>query len=72
MTKNINIWVAVNKNGNVRMFTEEPTRNKNTNKWESDKPYINSVMQKEFNELVEKSNLTWEAEPNMFTLTLQK
>ena len=37
------IWVAVNKNGNVRMFTDEPIRTKQTGKWESKQPFLNSL-----------------------------
>lgn len=67
----IDVWVAVNKNGDVLMFTDEPTRNNDTGKWESANPYINSLIQKDFDTLMKKSNVTWEAEPNMFTLSVQ-
>ena len=66
----IDVWVAVNKNGDVKMFTEEPARNEKKGKWESQNPYVNSLIQKDFEGLMKKSNVTWDAEPNMFTLSV--
>ena len=64
----LNIFVVVNKNGAVRMFTDEPKRNNETGYWESKNPYVNSVLYKDFSNLCTKANLTWESEPNQFTI----
>lgn len=69
MAKSIEIWVAVNKNGAVRMFTAEPIKNDITGRWEG-KPFVNCVLQKQFEELCEKSHITWEMEPNPFSINI--
>lgn len=66
----ISIYLAVNKNGDVRMFTDEPKRNEATGKWESKHPFVNSVLYKEFVELVSKTNINWEHEPENFQLEI--
>ena len=71
MKSSIEIWVAVNKNGSVRMFTEEPIRNNETGLWEG-KPFVNCVLQSQFEELINKSEITWEMDPNPFTINLGK
>ena len=72
MKTSIDIWVAINKNGDIRMFTEEPIRNEATGRWESNHPFVNSVLQSQFEELCEKSKITWEMDPNPFTINLGK
>lgn len=71
MAKNIDIWVAVNKNGTVRIFTDEPIRNNISGKWEGKHPFISSVLQKQFEDLCQKSNITWEVDANPFSINLQ-
>ena len=64
------IWVAVNKNGNVRMFTDEPIRNKQTGKWESKKPFVNSLLYTEVKSIIEHANVNWESDPNFFEIQI--
>lgn len=71
MKKTLEIWVAVNKNGDVRMFADEPVRNNDTGKWESKHPFVNCIMQKEFEELCTKTKITWEMDPNPFVLNIE-
>ena len=67
--KTIQIWFAVNKNGFVGLYAEEPKRNSKIGKWESLYPFINSIIYKEISELVEKTKINWEHEPECITLS---
>lgn len=67
----LTVFVAVNKNGSIRMFTDEPKRNVNSGRWESDNPFVNSKLFKDFTSLCQKANVTWESEPNPFTLEIK-
>ena len=65
------IWVAVNKNGDIRMFNDEPKKNIKTGKWESKRPYVNSLLFNEVKSIIEHSSFTWECEPNFFEIQVQ-
>lgn len=65
--KTIQVWFAVNKNGFVGMFLDEPTRNENTGKWDSDHYFVNSLIYPQICEIVEKAKMTWEAEPQVIS-----
>ena len=56
------IWFAVNKNGKVVMFTEEPTKNTELGIWVSKSPYINSVIYDDICEVVQKAKMTFDHE----------
>jgi hypothetical protein len=58
-------WAAVNKNGFLVLFTEQPKRNEKTCKWEGNL-YVNSVLYKTIKELFDKVNFNWEKEPEYF------
>jgi hypothetical protein len=62
------IWVAVNKNSDIRMFTDEPKRNSKTGKWESINPFVNSLLFTEVKSIIEHANVNWESEPNFFEI----
>jgi hypothetical protein len=62
------IWVAINKNGEIRMFTDEPKRNVKTGKWESSRPFVNSHLFNEVKSILEHAMVTWESEPNFFEI----
>lgn len=70
--KTVKIWVAVNKNQSVVMFSEEPKKNKKLGKWESNKPFVNSVLFTQLSDLMKKANQTWENEPQYFEIQIQK
>ena len=72
MNRTLEIWVAVNKNGDVRMFTDEPVRNNETGRWEGKHPFVNCILQVQFEELCTKSKITWEMEPNPFEINLDQ
>lgn len=65
--KNKQVWLGVNKNGFVCLHCEEPIRD--GNKWKSNKPFCNSILQQQFNDLVKRAQLTWENECEVFELT---
>ena len=53
--KTVKIWVDVNKNQSVVMFSEEPKKNKKLGKWESNKPFVNSVLFTQLSDLMKKA-----------------
>ena len=63
--KSKKFWAAVNKNGFIGMFTEQPSRNIETGKWEGS-IYLNSVFYKAIKDLFTKAKFTWEREPEYF------
>ena len=56
------IWFAVNKNGKTIMSIEEPKKNEKTGKWETEYPYINSLIYKDICKLVQQSKMNWNSE----------
>lgn len=64
------IWVAMNKNGSVRMFLDEPIRNRTTGRWESKRPFVNSKLYEDIIKIIEHSSVTWESEPNFFEIQI--
>ena len=61
--KSVQIWFAVNKNGQVRMFLDNPKRNINKGIWESKCPYINSLLYKDICQVVQQAKMTYENNP---------
>lgn len=68
--KNLTIWFAVNKSGFVVLYLNEPKRNTETGKWESDSPFVNSVLYKQIVELVNKAGITWNDDPNCVAISV--
>lgn len=66
------VYVAINKNGYMTMHAEMPSRNDGTGKWESRRPYINSRLYSELKPLIENAGMTWESEPELFTIASEK
>lgn len=58
-------WAAVNKNGFLVLFTEQPKRNAETGKWEGPM-YVNSVLYKAIKEIFDKVKFNWEKEAEYF------
>ena len=63
MKKTLTVWFAVNKNGFIGIYSDEPKRNIETGKWESKFPFINSLIYDQICQLVEKAKLDWNKEP---------
>ena len=61
----IKCWAAVNKNGFISLFTDQPQRNTDTGKWEGNL-YLNSVIYKMIVDLFEKANFSWMNDPEYF------
>lgn len=62
------IWFAINKNGFIGLYAEEPKRNNETGKWESKYPFVNSLIYDQITKMIEKSNLSWESEPECISI----
>ena len=69
--KTITVWFAVNKNGFIGVYADEPIRNDKTGKWESKFPFINSTVYPEIVKLAENSKMDWLKEPECLTFKLQ-
>lgn len=65
--KTITIWFAVNKNGFIGLYSNEPTRNNETGKWESKYPFVNSIIYQNIKNMIESSNFDWNQEPQCLT-----
>ena len=46
------IFIGVNKNRKVSLHTVEPVRCMDTGKWVSSRPYVNSVVQKNIDNMI--------------------
>ena len=63
--QSIKCWAAINKNGFLVLFENEPKRNEVVGKWEG-KLYVNSLVYNALKDLVERANLSWNNEPEYF------
>lgn len=69
--KSVAIWFAVNKNGDVRMFLDNPTKNAQLGIWESTKPYVNSVIYKDICQIVQQTKMNFENNPEVIEMQIQ-
>ena len=69
--KSIAIWFAVNKNGDVRMFLDNPTKNVQLGIWESTKPFVNSVLYKEICQIVQQAKMNFENNPEVIEIQIK-
>lgn len=67
-TKSRKCWIAVNKNGFICTFTDQPIRNEETGKWNGNY-YVDSIIYKIIKDLVIKSKMNWNNEPEFFEFT---
>lgn len=58
-------WVGVNKNGFICTFVNQPKRNVELGKWEGEY-YVDSLIYKIVKDLVNKSNFSWNNDPEYF------
>ena len=65
--KRLIIWFGINKNRKVRMFLEEPTRDNDLNIWVG-KNFCNSVIQRQLEEMVKGTTLSWDDDPQVIQL----
>lgn len=66
-SKNMQIWMGINKDGFVSLHCEEPVRD--GDKWKSIKPFCNSIIQNQFEDLAKRAQMTWESGCEVFELT---
>lgn len=69
--KSINVWFAVNKNGKVRMFLDNPTKNVVSGKWDSKYPYVNSKLYKDIIQVVQQAKMTFENDPEVIQIQIK-
>ena len=69
--KSVVIWFAVNKNGTVRMFLDNPTKNVDLGIWESKKPYVNSVLYKDICQIVQQARMSFENNPEIIEMQIK-
>lgn len=66
----IDIWVAVDRNGWIGLYSTEPTKNEQTGKWDSPNPFCNYQVRKELEALIKRTDMGWNSEPAFFKITL--
>lgn len=69
--KSVAIWFAVNKNGDVRMFLDNPVKNTQLGVWESTKPFVNSVLYKEICQIVQQAKMNFENNPEVIEIQIK-
>jgi hypothetical protein len=69
--KSVAIWFAVNKNGNVRMFLDNPTKNVQLGIWESKRPYVNSILYKDICQIVQQARMNFENNPEVIEIQIK-
>lgn len=69
--KSVAIWFAVNKNGDVRMFLDNPTKNTQLGIWESKNPYVNSVLYKDICQIVQQAKMNFENNPEVIEIQIK-
>lgn len=69
--RQLTVWAAINKNGSLSLHTEEPIRNEDTGIWVSKSPFINSVLYKDLSNMIEKTPMNWESNPQPFQLSIK-
>lgn len=66
------IWFCCDKNQRVQMFLDEPVRNTKLGKFEGKYPYVNSVIYKDFCEVVKQAKMNFNTEPQVIEIQIQK
>lgn len=69
--KSVQIWFCVNRNSDVRMFLENPTKNVTKGIWESKKPYVNSVLYKDICRIVQQARMSFENNPEIIEVQIK-
>lgn len=69
--KSVAVWFAVNKNGDVRMFLDNPTKNVQLGIWESKSPYVNSVLYKDICQIVQQAKMNFENNPEVIEIQIK-
>jgi len=69
--KSVQIWFGVNRNGRVRMFLDNPTKNVTRGIWESKKPFVNSVLYKDICQIVQQARMSFENNPELIEMQIK-
>lgn len=71
MNRTVGIWVYVNKNGFIGTSIDEPIRDEKNGKWIVKNPFCNSQLYNMVVTTVEKTNRSWQTDPEYFEINLQ-
>lgn len=64
------IYITVNRNGFMTIWHDEPIKNEKTGKWEGKMPVANSIIYKDFTNMIKESNICWTNEPIVFDIKI--
>lgn len=69
MERSIIIYITVNKNGSINLSIDKPI--KENNKWVINNYFCNSQLYNQMYDLVKKSKMTFESEPEVIEINLK-
>jgi len=72
MKSNILIWFCVNRDGQVRMFLDEPKRNVKAGRFEGTSPYVNTIIYRDMCEVVKQAKMNFETDPQAIEIQIQQ
>lgn len=67
---NIEIWCGVNRNGKLSIHLDEPVRDEKHGIWISSRPYANSFIHEQTDDIINMANITWKDEPEFFSIMI--
>lgn len=68
--KTIKVWAGINKDRSLSLHSVEPKRNDKAGIWESNAPYLNSVLYNELSAMFEKTELNFNTPCQFFEINL--
>jgi hypothetical protein len=54
----------------MTIWHDEPIKNEKTGKWEGKMPVANSIIYKDFTNMIKESNICWTNEPIVFDIKI--
>lgn len=70
ISRTIQAWVYVNRNGTIGMSIDEPVRDKESGKWIAKKLFCNSQLYEMVKNTVQKTEMNWMSEPEFFEINI--
>ena len=65
----MDIWFGINKSGKLSMHYVEPHRS--GDRWISNRPYVNSAIYKDIENVISKSEMTWNDDPECININFK-
>ena len=66
------LFIGVNKNGTASLHTVNPVRNHEKGEWVSLRPYVNSIIQNNINDMIRHSDMNWNMEPEFMDIAMKQ